>query len=169
MNTYHFTYEGSISEDLNVSLGHSLKTTLELNVPLVTKIQRMVSFALEMLDNSLRYSSDKKVEFHWYAKENDLVITVKNFSSAEDAKKLKRTVEYVSKLNSEQVQEEYMRIMRNEEFNEKGGAGLGILHMTKHGAKKIHVEIEGNDDAVTCTCQIVAPMTIKQLETINIK
>jgi hypothetical protein len=164
MSKYYFNYEGVISEDLNVSIGQALKASLETNIPMANRIQRMITFALEMLDNALRYSTDKTVNFEWHAKEDQLMIRIKNFSNVKDAEKLQQTVRHVNSLSREEVYEEYLKVMKNEEFNEKGGAGLGILHLSKLGAQRIAVQLEGSNDLVKCTCEIVAPIELKLIE-----
>jgi hypothetical protein len=163
MNQYSFVYEGQLSNDLNVVFGSLMKNAVQENMPETQRVQRLMSFALEMLDNALRYSPSRRVVFQWMAEGDKLKITVENDASMEDAERLKRTADHIRQLSPEEINEEYKRIMRNSEFNAKGGAGLGLLHMTKHGATSIDVNVvPAQENLAICSSTLTTSILRKE-------
>jgi len=159
MKHHTMKYEGNISDDLRSFLCTTLKQVTMDNVPAAKRVTRLVSFALELLDNAQRYSTNGTVEFDWQAQGTTLTITVTNKSTQYNAKRLKQAIDHVRTLNHEQIAIEYKNKMLNNEFNEKGGAGLGILQMAKQGATDIQLEITNlGDDDVMCSSTVIAEM-----------
>lgn len=151
------TYEGNISDDLRSFMCSTLKQSMEDNMPEAKRVNKLVGFALELLDNAQRYGNGTKIEFEWTSSGNELTVTVKNLSNMQNAKRLKDTVDHVAKLNSEGLVAEYRTKMLDNKFNESGGAGLGFLQMAKNGAKDIKILIEDAVDGMCiCSSTIIA-------------
>lgn len=167
MNQYSFVYEGQLSNDLNVVFGNLMKNAVQENMPETQRVQRLMSFALEMLDNALRYSPSRRVVFQWSAEGDQLKIMVENDASIEDAERLKKTADLIRTLSPEEINNEYKRVMRNEQFNAKGGAGLGLLHMTKHGATSIDVNVVPAVGEQLAICSSTLTTSILKKETIS--
>jgi hypothetical protein len=157
-------YEGLITNDINALFGAILKDTIQAKVPMAYRLQRPMSFALELLDNAVRHSTDQTIKFEWWVEDGNILIQLTNEAKIHDAYRLRDLTNVISNYSPEEVSAEYKRVMLLEGFNEHGGAGLGFLHMVKHGAKIEHVSLDLQDDEkATCVCKLSARIETRNL------
>lgn len=164
MNNLTFMYEGLITNDINALFGAILKDTIQAKVPQAYRLQRPMSFALELLDNAVRHSTDQTIKFEWWVEDGNILIQLTNEAKLQDAYRLRDLTKAIASFSPEEVNAEYKRVMLLEGFNDHGGAGLGFLHMVKHGAKIEHVSLnQQDDDKATCTCKLSAKIETRDV------
>ncbi len=163
MNQHHtLQYEGSITDDLRSFLCTTLRQALQDNLPGAKKATRLVSFALELLDNAQRYGRRGKIELEWEAKDTELIITVTNIASRKNADRLQQVVDHVSSMPLDDVIAEYKKILLNNEFNDHGGGGLGMLQIVKNGARELKVKLQEIEaDSIRCSSTVTAQIEIQ--------
>ncbi len=161
MNKSHLvTYQGNLSDDLRSFMCTTLRQAMADNQPSAKKITKLVGFAIELLDNAQRYSPESRVEFEWKTQDNDLIIEVKNMASKENAQRLYEQAARISQLSPSEIISEYKSKLMNSDFNDHGGAGLGLLQIMKNGAENIRINIQDMNDGVwSCVSSILVPLT----------
>ncbi len=159
--SHHFTYEGNLTDDLRSFMCTTLKQAMSDNEPAAKRITKLVGFAVELLDNAQRYGNGTKVEFEWKTEENELMIIVKNVSTEQNARTLKNQAERISALQITEIEAEYKSKLMNQDFNESGGAGLGLLQIMKNGASNLRINVqEMNNGSWMCVSSVLVPMNV---------
>jgi len=105
-------------------------------------MRRVCSLIVESLQNCFNHSSkDQDGLSHSFFKlesdENSFFLTTGNLIKATEMVDLNQKLEKINRLNENNLRKLYIETLCNDNFNQKGGAGLGFLTM----AKKIHGSI----------------------------
>jgi hypothetical protein len=159
-NKHQITYEGNLSDDLRSFMCTTLKQAMSDNIPEARRITKLVGFAIELLDNAQRYGEDMRVQFEWKALDNELVIEVKNIATMENAKRLEEQADRINQLSLTEIESEYKAKLMNSDFNDHGGAGLGLLQIMKNGAQNLRINVqEMNDGVWSCVSSVLVPLT----------
>jgi len=111
---------------------------------------KTIYLIIESFQNIVRYSKDAKVgNFFMVRKLDDNVfISTANTVSEERVILLKDKIDEINKLDTKALKEKYKKIIVNKEFSEEGGAGLGLVDMSRKTKQKIdyHFEKFGEKD-----------------------
>ncbi len=150
-------YAGQLSSEVRIQLLDLLKVVSLANLGARNDLKKLCGIALELLDNAQRYGNAHDVSFEWRIEGHSLVVTIKNRAERKDAERLKKIVDDINAMTPEQVAEAFRAQLTNEQFGEKGGAGLGMLQIAKRTGGRIHAEIEPTDEgAFLCISQVEA-------------
>jgi len=130
---------------------------LDLSDP---KRRKIFNIAVEMFQNIYHYTRDLSIEGY---NENDLreiflsldeddeylSLTTSNSIKNKDVEGLKKKIEFVNSLDAKELREYYKTILSNEQFSEKGGAGLGLIDMKKRSGFPLEFEFIKIDENIS--------------------
>jgi len=146
----YFSYEvtGKLIEDLKVK-----KDQLDLQKNVFRKI---LTLMVEILENNYKYVSSlqshtlaktsRKPLFRIKMNENHFSIISGNPILEHDVKALKRKIDLINSLEHNELKELYKITMSEGIYDNKQGAGLGMMKMAKISKNKIHYTIENLKD-----------------------
>lgn len=145
-SNFVFTYRGVFSDDLTsrlVDIGESIR---ENGV-----VKRKMSFLLvECFQNILRYSENKTKNSNGYFSfrvvDNAFVINSINLVKTKDVASLIQKVTEINMLSSGELKQLYLKRLESGEFNEKGGAGLGLIEIARKSGQELQYKMEEIDD-----------------------
>lgn len=153
-------YHGGIDEDFIASIADMLNGVLVQHFGQRKDLKKICGFALELLDNGLRYGSDQRVSFSWTLGDCSVIFELENNASDYNAERLLHNSTRVLSMSEDQVKEEFKKQMLNPEFGQGGGAGLGLLQLVKKGAKLVEVKVSASDSGeFICKSTIEAQLT----------
>lgn len=156
-------YRGRLTDDLRANICDLLRQSLRDNLDGISQISKLVLYALELLDNAQRYSSVNDVRFECEAEDGLLKLSVINKASAEDAIRLRDTVDSLRFKTPEEIDKIYKENLSNNMFGDKGGAGLGFLQIMRNGSNELNVDIQQlQDNQRLCKSVLVAKIIINQ-------
>lgn len=156
-------YKGVLSTEVRVQLIDLLRCIAQDNLGQRSDLKRLVGIALELLDNAQRYNiSNDHVDFRWYVEGPNLVVTICNQASKTDAERLMDAVNLIQRMNPEEIALAFRKQLSDDGFGEKGGAGLGMLHIARKIGNNISAKVEHLEmDTYLCTSQVIASLTQK--------
>ncbi len=150
-------YEGTLSSEVRIQLLDLLKAVSLANLGARNDLKKLCGIALELLDNAQRYGHAHDVSFEWRIEGPALIVTIRNRAERKDAERLKKIVDEINAMTAEQVADAFRAQLTNEQFGEKGGAGLGMLQIAKRTGGRIQATIEpSGTDEYLCTSQVAA-------------
>lgn len=153
-------YKGVLSSEVRVQMLELLHHIAIGNLGRRSDLKRLVSVALELLDNAQRYSTTQEVDFRWHVESTNLVVTIRNLASKNDAHRLSEAVEAIQRMNPEEIALAFRQQLTGSGFGARGGAGLGMLQIAKKIGNNIHVDVEQNGNGeFLCTSQVVANLS----------
>lgn len=142
-------HEGNFSVGRIDALLRDLKSRLK-DLPISRLYaKRIYSLSVECLDNIFKHS-DIELEEHpptetypaffqvSQVEENHFQIRSGNLTPAKNEDRLKARLDELERLSQEEVNELYKSALSNSEISEKGGAGLGLIVMTRISGQKLH-------------------------------
>jgi len=148
-------YYGKIDEGGIVDFIDLLSGVLYRNLGPRKDIRKMCSFALELLDNGMRYSIDNRVTFTWTIEKDTLTFELENQAIESDAIRLKDHARQLDTMDDQQRKEAFQVQINSEHMGAKGGAGLGLLQILRKGALSIDIQIRQQPDKnFLCTSRI---------------
>lgn len=109
---------------------------------------RKISFlTVELLQNIVHHSDkNKKGEtFAYYELIKDgenYVIKTGNLITKENSEGLEKRMDCVLSSTDEEIKEKILNLLQNEDFSEKGGAGIGLLSIKKRVSEGMSYNIE---------------------------
>jgi hypothetical protein len=119
----------------------------------------MCSFAIELLDNGLRYSIDNRVSFTWTIEKDRLTFELENQASESDAIRLQNHARELHDMDDAQLKVAFQEQINSDQFGLKGGAGLGLLQILRKGALSIDIQIrKQTDETFVCVSRIQTPL-----------
>lgn len=152
-------YFGKIDEGGIVDFVDLLSGVLHKNLGPRKDIRKLCSFAIELLDNGMRYSIDNKVTFTWTIEKECITFELENEASPSDAMRLKEHAHNIHGMDDVQRRLAFQEQINSEHFGEKGGAGLGLLQILRKGALSIDVSIRQQDNnTFVCVSRIQTPL-----------
>lgn len=80
--------------------------------------------------------------------ENAYVLTTSNYLKPEDEILLKEKIDKVNKMDASEIKIYYRDVLKNEQFSDKGGAGLGFIDMKKRSGNNLEYFIEKEDQNI---------------------
>lgn len=162
------SYRGPFADDLTHRIIGITENTITDHQGL-PKINRKVSFLLvECFQNIIKHGESVSAKekdlsdeglFHFRNVGYAYIINSINLVKNEEVSELVRTVELVNSLDSASLKAMYKEQLQNNEFSEKGGAGLGLIEIARKSGQKLRYEIEEVDDEISLFHQQVSFLT----------
>lgn len=162
-------YQGAINGPIisKVLDDLDLKCT-RFNIP-DSKRKKLFNIAVEMVQNLYHYTRDLKIEGHQTIEirhidlslslnEQYYILSTTNVIINKDIKALKSKIDFINSLEGDKLKAHYKEILSNEEFSEKGGAGLGFIDMKKRSGLALETDFETIDNDIsfyTLTVKII--------------
>jgi len=115
----------------------------------VSKVKKKVSFLMaENFQNIIRHGEDttKKASFLTRNIGKIFYITSGNLIDNKQVAALKLKLNKINSLDKDELKALYLDILSNEEFSNKGGAGLGLIEMARKSGQKLEFEFEKVND-----------------------
>lgn len=136
-----FVYRGEITEKNAYTLLTLLEDEMKDTSYEAIGRRRLFMYVLENLQNIAKHGdrlSHNRMSVVAYSKTNDgYTITTGNIISAKHVADLRRRLETVNRLNTEETKALYREILGKAEFTSKGGAGLGLIEMAVKTGNKL--------------------------------
>jgi len=109
-------------------------------------MRRLCSLLVEALQNSYNHSAkDDNGSSHSFltliSVEGNFILRTGNLIAAEDMVTLDQKLSSINKLSDNELRKVYIETLCNDNFNQKGGAGLGFLTMAKKVKNKIDYQL----------------------------
>ncbi|MFK7757281.1 MAG: SiaB family protein kinase [Flavobacteriales bacterium] len=109
-------------------------------------MRRLCSLLVEALQNAYNHSSkDVNGSCHSFLTittiKDNFILRTGNLIAAEDMVTLDQKLSGINKLSDNELRKVYIETLCNDNFNQKGGAGLGFLTMAKKVKGKIDYEL----------------------------
>jgi hypothetical protein len=148
-----FIYLGSFNDEITARIIDISESNLA-NKHEEVKISNKVSFLLaECFQNVIRHGDTLQKG----SPEASGIFIVRNIGSSfyissanlvenKDIEGLKSKIEQINKLSKEELKKLYINVLSNQEFSNKGGAGLGLIEMARKSGQKLDFEFEYYDD-----------------------
>lgn len=156
-NTLH--YNGLIDEGFIAQVTEMLNGALQLHLGQRKDLRKICSFALELLDNGLRYGGEQNISFRWTIHTHSVLFELTNHAAGDDALRLQSSVRAVMSMSSVELEEEFKKQMLNPGFGKRGGAGLGWLQIVRKGARVLDVQVDETDFGdYVCHSAVEAPI-----------
>ena len=138
---------------------------MRFNIP-DSKRKKIFNIAVEMYQNLYHYTRDLELKNHQkgQVRQIDLslsfnkqhyILCTKNFIKNSDIDVLKSKIDYINTLEGDALKAHYKKILTNEEFSEKGGAGLGFIDMRKRSGLPIETNFEKIDEDISSYTLII--------------
>ncbi len=145
-----FVYRGEVTSENSVSLLSLLeKEMYNTNFGFIGR-KRLFMFVLESLQNVSKHGDKerfKKMSLVVYSRLNGgYSVTTGNVINSSDVNELKMRLDEINKLNPEEIRAYYRKVLSISEFNEKGGAGLGLIEMARKTGNKLDFDFIPVDD-----------------------
>lgn len=144
-SNFVFSYRGVFTDELTsnlVGLGRSIQN--------FDSTKRKISYLLvECFQNVLRHSEESHHAsgyFSFRIVDNTFLINSVNVVKTELVPSLVQRVVEVNLLNEEELKKVYRERLVKNSFNEKGGAGLGLIEIARKSGQELKYEMEEIDD-----------------------
>lgn len=144
-NDFVFTYRGLFLKHLTARL-------VEIGESINNKgiVKRKMSFLLvECFQNILRYSENASANSNGYFSfrilNGTFIINSINLVKTKDIPELIQRVTEVNLLNQKELKKVYLQRLETGQFNEKGGAGLGLIEIARKSGRKLQYKIDEID------------------------
>ena len=141
-----FQFLGEINESINARMINELKQIIQKEIGDKKSSNLMLMASIELLDNALRYSVDTSVEIQVRDLGDKLRLMVSNLANAEDFKKLNHAIQHYSQLTNPEMEDLYLTKLNHNSFNQRGGAGLGLLQLIRKGINFESITSEIQDE-----------------------
>jgi len=99
--------------------------------------------AVELLQNVIKHNDitcDKKIEpvFAIHKQDNRIMLFTGNVVNKINLEKLKSKIDKINSLNEDQLHDYYKHVLNNVGYTEKGGAGLGLIDISRKTKTKLN-------------------------------
>ncbi len=156
-------YQGQLSSEVRIQLITLLQCIALCNLGPRGDLKKLVGVALELLDNAQRYNVGTDVDFTWHIANGELVVRVTNHAVGHDAERLVKAVGNIARMSPEEVTAAFKKQLQEEGYGEKGGAGLGMLHIARKVGNSIRAFAEPIANGVyVCRSEVSAPLNLKK-------
>ena len=145
-----FVYRGVVTRDNSIPLLMLLEKEMESSEFGFVGRKRLFMFVLESLQNVSRHSDQShlaNMSLVVYSKLNKgYTVTTGNVISSSNIDDLKRRLDEINNLETEEIRGVYRHMLSNAEFSSKGGAGMGLIEMAKKTGNKLDYDFINLDD-----------------------
>lgn len=136
-----FAYRGVVTNDNSIPLLMLLEKEMEHSEFGFLGRKRLFMFVLESLQNVTRHSSGNRyadMSLVVYSKaDKGYTVSTGNVIPSAVSTTLREKLEQINRLDAKEIREVYREMLSVAEFNEKGGAGLGLIEMAKKTGNKL--------------------------------
>ncbi|HRH39125.1 MAG TPA: DUF6272 family protein [Flavobacteriales bacterium] len=155
MNKKLVQYAGHLNSEVRLQLLDLVKVMSLANLGERSDLKRLCNIAIELLDNAQRYSSARDVAFQWHVVDQVLMVEIRNRASREDAERLLQIVGEINAMTAAEIATAFRAQLTNEQFGDKGGAGLGMLQIAKRTGARINATLEQTtNEEFLCTSEV---------------
>ncbi|MCJ7448344.1 MAG: SiaB family protein kinase [Bacteroidales bacterium] len=145
-----FVYRGVVTRDNSIPLLMLLEKEMENSEFGFVGRKRLFMFVLESLQNVSRHSDNNlhaNMSLVVYSKLNrGYTVTTGNVISSSNIDDLKRRLDEINNLETEEIRSVYRHMLSTSEFSSKGGAGLGLIEMAKKTGNKLDYDFVNLDN-----------------------
>jgi hypothetical protein len=145
-----FVYRGIVTSENSVPLLMLLEKEMENSEFGITGRKRLFMFVLESLQNVARHSDQNQhssMSIVLYSKtDTGYTVTTGNVLPTVQIDDLKRKLDEINHLQPDEIRNVYREMLAKSEFNDKGGAGLGLIEMAKKTGNKLDYDFVDIDD-----------------------
>lgn len=145
-----FVYRGIVTNDNSIPLLMLLEKEMETAEFGFVGRKRLFMFVLESLQNVSRHSNGtahSNMSLVVYSKQSGgYTVTTGNVISTANIEDLKKRLDEINNLATDEIRNVYRQMLSNSEFSSKGGAGLGLIEMAKKTGNKLDYDFLNIDD-----------------------
>lgn len=136
-----YEHDGKVSTDLILDVIELMEERMR-EEPIRLR-RNFGQILIEGLQNIYHHSTNnktaKQIESFLISRKNgSFQLSTANVVCKKHVKDLKNRIDMVNQLSIDEVKSLYKIILNNNEFSEKGGAGLGIIDMAKRSGNKLN-------------------------------
>jgi len=124
------------------------------------KRKKIFNLAVEMYQNIYQYTRDFSIQGYDEQEIRSVFLSLdfdddyyylltQNFVRNEDVDGLIKKIDLVNELDGPELRAYYRDILSNEQFSDKGGAGLGFIDMKKRSGLPLEYQIEKMDENIS--------------------
>jgi hypothetical protein len=143
-------YRGDVTNENYVPLLMLLEKEMENSEFGFVGRKRLFMFVLESLQNVSRYSDQEHhadMSLVVYSKtDNGYTVTTANALPSSRISSFKSKLDEINNLQPEEIRNVYRQMLSGAEFNDKGGAGLGLIEMAKKTGNKLDYDFVPLDE-----------------------
>ena len=136
-----FVYRGLVTSDNSVPLLMLIEREMENAEYGLVGRKRLFMFLVESLQNVSKHSDLQEMtgmSLVVYSKaDGGYTVTTGNVISSDQVTDLRRRLEEINRLDSEEIRTVYRQMLSNSALSSKGGAGLGLIEMAKKTGNKL--------------------------------
>lgn len=163
MRENELSYFGKIDEHCIVEFVDLLNGILTRNLGARKDLRKICSFAIELLDNGMRYSLDEQITFSWIIDHDFITFQLENRAQEDDARRLREQADLIRSLNADEKDSIFRKQILDPHFGKKGGAGLGLLQILRKGALTVDVDVrDSGSGEYVCTSKIITSIRRSQ-------
>lgn len=145
-----FVYRGIVTNENSVPLLTLLEKEMEDSEFGFVGRKRLFMFVLESLQNVSRHSDHNKhqsMSIVLYSKtESGYTVTTGNVLPVSQIDDLRKKLDEINNLQPDEIRKVYREMLVKAEFNDTGGAGLGLIEMAKKTGNKLDYDFVNIDD-----------------------
>lgn len=145
-----FVYRGMVTNENSIPLLMLLETEMENSEFGFIGRKRLFMFVLESLQNVSRHSykdQHANMSLVVYSKSKDgYTVSTGNVISTSSTNDLKSKLDEINRLDSSELRNFYRQVLSTSEFDNKGGAGLGLIEMAKKTGNKLDYDFVDLDE-----------------------
>ncbi len=135
----NFLYTGEFSDEHTdgfIELNNQQYNALDAYKKSLRKAGFLIA---ECFQNIVRHNEEGSKDSYFHIKNNDGLFSIVSGNTVNNQiiPSLKGQLEQLNKLTSQELKEEYRRVLSEEGFSEKGGAGLGFIEMARRSKNKL--------------------------------
>lgn len=138
-------YEGRIDQGIIKIIASSVEKKMNEEKETLRLQKLIFHIIIEFLQNISKYSDDEKkgkgIIIVGKTTEN-YYISSGNIIRDEKVKSLSASIDYVNKLNPTELKGQYETQISNRQFNQQGGAGLGLIDIVRKSRQKLEYNFE---------------------------
>lgn len=117
------------------------------------KRKKIFNIAVEMFQNLYHYTRDlqldalsindaREIELSFEIDDEFFLLTTSNLLKMDDEDTLIKKIDKVNQMDVKELRAYYKKVLSNEKFSNKGGAGLGFIDMKKRSGSNLEYSIE---------------------------
>ena len=160
-DTSFYSYRGTMLEHFTAAILDLGELVKKGNGQEKLTIKKRAPFLMvECFQNILRHgvqegSGEAKGYFGFYSSPEFFTINTINEINDSAVESLSNLLDDINNSSDEEKKLRYMEIMQNENFGDEGGAGLGLIEISRKSGSKLEYEMESKDNGRSCFHQQV--------------